>query len=183
MIYKIIYYVIGLLITLILLHVWKKELNIDNYDNVDNPHNDWDSNAQAYAAWSLGWPIIIIFFLCLISWRTILYLSKWIQTRIEEPTTVFKKRFKVGDLTIKFVLRHYWEKPDPKNIWSSKFEFRTKELGLFYNKSMAIGTKKKGIEAFDKSNLVPSYMFGITLIYVKFWITIDRKVLSLKLES
>ena len=116
-------------------------------------------------------------------WKGIMLLSKWIQIIIEEPTKVIIKRLKIGDLTIKFVLRHYWEKGDPTNIWITKYNFRKKELGFWYDKNMAVGTTKKGKEMFSDSNLYPSYMFGVNLIYVKFWFTIDRKVLSINLDK
>ena len=92
-------------------------------------------------------------------------------------------RKKIGDLNISFVLRHYWENPDPNNIWIRKYDFRRKELGFWYDKNMCVGTTKKGREAFSESNLYPSYMFGVNLLYIKFWITVDRKVLHMKLED
>jgi hypothetical protein len=181
----LIIYVIGFLITLFSLHKWKKELDIDNFDNHDDDeyYDDWDSNAQAYAVWSLGWPIVLAFLVGHILWKAILTLSKWIQTRVDEPTHVFIKRLTLDDLTIKFVLRHYWENPDSNNIWTTKYDFRRKELGLWYDKRMAVGTTKKGKEAFSESNLYPSYMFGVNLLYIKFWITVDRKVLHIKLDK
>lgn len=178
----LIMYPIGFLITLFALHKWKKELDIDNYDNQTDWYGDWTSNAQAYAAWSLAWPIVIAFFICVMLWKGIMLLSKWIQIIIEEPTEVFIKRLSIGDLHVKFVLRHYWENPDPNNLWIRRYDFRRKELGFWYDKNMAVGTTKKGKEAFSDSNLYPSYMFGVNLIYVKFWITIDRKVLHIKLN-
>jgi hypothetical protein len=185
MIHFIVTYAIGVVITLFVLHKWKKELNIDDYDNHDDNDwgDDWDSNAQAYAFWSLGWPIVLAFFVGAMLWKAIFGLSKWIQARIDKPTQVFIKSFTLGDLTIKFVLRHYWEKPDPNNIWTRKYDFRRKELGFWYDKRMAVGTTKKGIEAFKKSNLYPSYMFGVNFLYIKFWITVDRKVLHINLEK
>lgn len=183
MIHNIVIYVIGFIITLFILHKWNKELDIDNYDNSDNEHGDWNSNAQAYAAWSLAWPFVILFISCVSAWKGSLMLSKWIQDRINEPTQVFIKRLKIGDLTVKFVLRHYWENTDPDNIWIRRYDFRRKELGFWYDKNMAVGTSKKGKEAFHSSNLVPSYMFGVNLLYVKFWITIDRKVLHINLDK
>ena len=186
MIHFILIYAIGFIITLFVLHKWKKELNIDNYDNpiegYDYGHSEWSSNAQAYAAWSLAWPIVFAVFTCIMLWKGILTLSKWIQARIEEPTQVFIKRLKIGEINVKFVLRHYWENPDPENIWLRKFDFRRKEFGFWYDKNMCVGTTKKGKELFSDSNLYPSYMFGVNLIYVKFWITVDRKVLHIKID-
>ena len=187
MIHFILIYAIGFIITLFVLHKWKKELDIDNYDtpqdgSYDYGHSEWSSNAQAYAAWSLAWPIVFAFFTCTMLWKGIMGLSKWIQARIDEPTQVFIKRFKIGEINVKFVLRHYWENPDPENIWIRKFDFRRKEFGFWYDKNMCVGTTKKGKEMFSDSNLYPSYMFGVNLLYIKFWITIDRKVLHIKLD-
>lgn len=182
----LIIYPIGVLLTLFSLHKWKKELGIDVYDKSNESNlneTDWDSNAQAYAAWSLAWPVVIIFIICTITWKGVMVLSKWVQSIINEPTVVFIKRFRLGDLNIKFVLRHYWENLDPENIWSRKFDFRRKEIGFWYDKNMCVGTTKKGKEMFSESNLYPSYMFGVNLIYVKFWITIDRKVLHINLDE
>jgi len=51
-------YAIGFLISLFLLHVFKRELGFDNYDP---PHpeyyDDYDSNAHAYLTFSFIWPI------------------------------------------------------------------------------------------------------------------------------
>lgn len=186
MIHYLIIYVIGFIITLFSLHKWKKELDIDNYDDSSHANwveSDWDSNAEAYAVWSLTWPIVIALCICAMVWKSIVWISNFIQTIINEPTKVIIKRLKIGDLTIKFVLRHYWEKGDPTNIWITKYNFRRKELGFWYDKNMAVGTTKKGKEMFSDSNLYPSYMFGVNLIYVKFWFTIDRKVLSINLDK
>ena len=185
MTHYLIIYVIGFIITLFTLHKWKKELNIDNYDNSNESNwieTDWSSNAQAYAAWSLAWPVVIIFIICSMTWKGVMLLSKWMQARIEEPTQIFIKRLKIGEINVKFVLRHYWETPDPENIWIRKFDFRRKEFGFWYDKNMCVGTTKKGKEMFSDSNLYPSYMFGVNLIYIKFWITVDRKVLHIKLD-
>lgn len=184
MTHYLIIYPIGFVITLFALHKWKKELDIDNYDNKNDNDwgDDWGSNAQAYAVWSLGWPIVLAFFLGVMLWKAIMRFSKWIQAKVDEPTQVFIKRLTLGDLHVKFVLRHYWENPDPNNIWIRRYDFRRKELGFWYDKNMAVGTTKKGKEAFSESNLFPSYMFGVNLLYIKFWITVDRKVLHIKID-
>lgn len=178
----IIIYVIGVVISLFSLHKWKKELNIDNYDNQKDNHDDWDSNAQAYAAWSIGWPILIWLVGGIMLWKVLLILSKLIQDKVEKPMGPYIKRIKIGDLTVKFVFRHYWENEKDLPIWERRNNFRRKELGFWFQKSLAVGTKKKGKEAFSESNLVPSYMLGMNLIYAKCWITIDRNVLHIKID-
>jgi len=184
MILLILTYAIGFVITLFALHKWKKELDIDNYDNKsDNDwDDDWSSNAQAYAVWSLGWPVVLFLFGIVMLWKAILRFSKWIQTKIEEPTEVLIKRLTLGDLNISFVFRHYWEKSDPENLWLRRYDFRRKELGFWFDKNMCVGITKKGKEAFSDSNLYPSFMFGVNLVFIKFWITIDRKVLHIKID-
>jgi len=178
----ILIYVIGFSITLFILHKWKEELNIDNYDIPNDDYDNWNSNAEAYAVWSLAWPLIVILFSVIIIWKGILMFSKLMQNIIEKPREVLIKRLKIGDLTIKFVLRHYWENIDPENFLIRRFDFRRKELGFWFQKNMAVGTTKKGKEAFSESNLFPSYMFGVNLVYIKFWITVDRKVLHIKID-
>jgi hypothetical protein len=72
-------YVIGFLVTLILLHKFKKELGVDIYDP---PHegwyDDWNSNAQAYLAWSLGWPIFWVIGSLIFTWGLLMKLSNLI---------------------------------------------------------------------------------------------------------
>ena len=179
----LIIYVIGVMISLFSLHKWKKELDIDNYDSPKGYlYDDWDSNAQAYAAWSIGWPILIWLLGGIMAWKGILILSKWIQAKLEKPMGSYIKRIKIGDLTVKFVLRHYWENEKDLPIWERRNNFRRKELGFWFQKSLAVSNKKKGKEAFHESNLVPSYMLGVNLIYAKFWITIDRNVLHFEIK-
>lgn len=178
----IIIYVIGFIISLFSLHKWKKELGVDVYDNSQNEADDWSSNAQAYLAWSIGWPILIWLFSGIMIWKGLLLLSNSIQYIVEKPLGPYIKRLNIGDLTIKFVFRHYWENEKDLPIWERRNNFRRKELGFWFQKSLAVGTKKKGKEAFSESNLVPSYMLGMNLIYAKCWITIDRNVLHIKID-
>jgi hypothetical protein len=51
-------YIIVAFISLLIMHRFKKQLDIDSYDPPhDEWHDDWDSNAQAYVWFSLMWPI------------------------------------------------------------------------------------------------------------------------------
>lgn len=63
-------------------------------------------------------------------------------------------------IKITLVLRHYWEK---KGRWVKNDEFKEKDFGIFYRK--------------EKSSLkfLSSYVFGIQLGWVKFWIGITWK--------
>ena len=58
MINLILIYVAGFFLSIILLSAFgKSKMNID-YDNVEEKWpDDWDSNAEAFVAWSLMWPI------------------------------------------------------------------------------------------------------------------------------
>jgi hypothetical protein len=80
------------------------------------------------------------------------------------------KSINIKKLHIKFVLRHHWERGE--DLWRSKMEFKKKELGLFYRRSMCVGYEKHR----------PSYMFGINLIWVKMWMTVDYKVMHFKID-
>ena len=51
----------GFFLSMILLSAFgKSKFNID-YDNIDDRWpDDWDSNAEAYTAWSLAWPALFL---------------------------------------------------------------------------------------------------------------------------
>lgn len=83
------------------------------------------------------------------------------------------KKIKMGHLRITWVLRHQWEELTPETFLMK----RQRQLGIFFNKNRAVGTRKKGRAMFDGDNLSLSYMFGLNLIWAKTWITIDWKVL------
>lgn len=61
MIIAILIYAAGFLLTLTFLSAFgKSKMNID-YDNVEEKWpDDWDSNAEAFVAWSIMWPIALI---------------------------------------------------------------------------------------------------------------------------
>jgi hypothetical protein len=83
------------------------------------------------------------------------------------------KKIKIGHLRITWVIRHQWEKNEPETFLMRS----TRELGLFFRKSMAVGTRKRGRAMFDGDNLSPSYMFGLKLIWAKTWISVDWRVM------
>lgn len=68
-------YLVMFFITLISLHIWKDKLDINNYDEPKTEWEDWDSNAQAFAAWSLGWPIIWIALMAMLFWKGVVLIS------------------------------------------------------------------------------------------------------------
>ena len=67
-------YLVMFFITLISLHKWKNELDINSYDG-PNEYGDWNSNAQAYAAWSLGWPFVWIAVIAVLTWKAVVLIS------------------------------------------------------------------------------------------------------------
>lgn len=80
------------------------------------------------------------------------------------------KTFKVtlGPLSIKGVLRHKWDSPNEKYV--SDLEYKTKQLGVYFRRSLAVGSLKRGKFAINKNNLYPYYVIGLHLIYVKCWL-------------
>jgi hypothetical protein len=88
------------------------------------------------------------------------------------------KSIKIGNLSIKGVFRHKWEDPN-EHRWEKR-EWKRKEIGIFFQKHLCVGTDKKGKEMFSCDNLKPTYMFGVRFIWFKMWIEISWKVLHLK---
>jgi hypothetical protein len=88
------------------------------------------------------------------------------------------KSIKIGNLTIKGVFRHQWEEPN-EHRWEKR-EWKRKEIGIFFQKHLCVGTDKKGKEMFSCDNLKPSYMVGVQFIWFKMWIEVSWKVLHLK---
>ena len=79
-------------------------------------------------------------------------------------------KFRLGQLTVKFVFRHKWDTPGNDNV--ADVEYRTKYFGLFFKKQLAFISKKKNRWLFNNSNLLPIHTFGVNLIYAKAWIEI-----------
>ena len=86
------------------------------------------------------------------------------------------KAIKIGHLRITLVLRHQWEKEEPETFLMRS----TRQLGLFFRKDRAVGTRKRGRAMFDRDNLSPSYMLGLNLIWAKTWVCVDWRVLHLE---
>lgn len=70
-------YVLGFFISLWAFHTFKNELDINHYDP---PHpedyDDYDSNASAYVAFSLMWPIFWTITILGLIWDGLLFISK-----------------------------------------------------------------------------------------------------------
>ena len=88
---------------------------------------------------------------------------------------------KIRNVGIKFVFRHYWEKKD--RTWMIQTEWNEKRVGFFWRKNLAVGSRIKGKGAFKHENLVPCYLFGIELGWMKGWVEFEfGKVLSFKVD-
>jgi hypothetical protein len=80
-------YVVGYVVTLIGLHRFKKILDIVDYDGPhdgyeDHSYDDWNSNAEAYAAWSFAWPLCWVILIICGVWYLARTFSSWLQNRV-----------------------------------------------------------------------------------------------------
>lgn len=72
-------YVLGFVVSLMLMHKYKKKLGIDNYDPPhESCYDDWDSNAEAYLWFSLGWPLWWFMYLLKFIYDKLIKFSKYI---------------------------------------------------------------------------------------------------------
>ena len=53
----VILYVLGFILSLFALRLFGKRMGFDYDPPHDGYHDDWDSNASAYTAFSVGWPL------------------------------------------------------------------------------------------------------------------------------
>jgi hypothetical protein len=75
-------YPLGYMLTLILLHTFKRRLGIDVYDEPQAGYeDDWHSNSEAYAAWSFAWPLLWIIFVVNLVWVSVCLLSAWLDDK------------------------------------------------------------------------------------------------------
>lgn len=78
-------YVIGFIISLIALFIFKKELDVDDYDPPhSSDYDDYDSNASAYVGFSIAWPLFWAF--TLIGWLygLLIKFSKYIDKKTKK---------------------------------------------------------------------------------------------------
>lgn len=78
----LIIYVIGLFVSLYSIHRWKDELEVNNYDTDENKYGDWESNAEAFMAFSIAWPLFWGMQLLIFIYRLLLKLSIIIEKEI-----------------------------------------------------------------------------------------------------
>ena len=72
-------YPIGFLLTLTFFKYFGVKIGFDYTRNANDIdwYDDWDSNEQAFTAFSLFWPIIIPMLLVMGIWKTIFTFGKW----------------------------------------------------------------------------------------------------------
>jgi hypothetical protein len=72
-------YIIGYFASLWAMHTFKKELDIDHYDNTDPKDlwpDDYESNAQAYTTMSFAWPLFWLMMILKLTWNGLMFISK-----------------------------------------------------------------------------------------------------------
>jgi hypothetical protein len=76
-------YIIGFLLTLTFFKYFGVKIGFDYTRNANDIdwYDDWDSNEQAFTAFSLFWPIIIPMLLVMGIWKTIFTFGKWFLTK------------------------------------------------------------------------------------------------------
>lgn len=80
-------YTVGFFTSLWVMHKYKKQLDIDHYDPPHGDYyDDYKSNAEAYATFSLMWPIFLIISLFVGSFKSMVYLSKIFENKINGNT-------------------------------------------------------------------------------------------------
>jgi hypothetical protein len=72
------------------------------------------------------------------------------------------KKFKIGNLNVKLHFNHYWN-----DAIDRIHTFRTHHFGVYYRKTISIGSGKSGRKMFDDDNHVTTRIFGIELGWVK----------------
>lgn len=91
LLFYIIIYAIGYVVSLVLMHKYKKELDIDSYDP---PHpqdyDDWSSNAVAYAVISLTWFVFWFFQLVFFIYENLVKLSINIEIMVKQYNIIEK---------------------------------------------------------------------------------------------
>ncbi len=98
------------------------------------------------------------------------------------------KSLKLGHLRVSMVIRHKWESyrnseystrlMDDITLWHRRYQ-----LGIWFKKDMAVGTRKKGKAMFSSSNLSPSWYIGFDLIWIKVWFNFSWRVLTFKIDD
>lgn len=69
-------YTIGYFASLWAMHTYKKQLDIDYYDNTDPWPDDYESNAEAYTTMSFAWPFFWFAMSLKLVWKGLMFISK-----------------------------------------------------------------------------------------------------------
>ena len=79
-------YLVGVVTSLFALHKWKEELDVDHYDDTDDIYlyDDWESNAQAFTAFSIMWPVFWGVKFIVLSWDLLVRLSGLIENKLNK---------------------------------------------------------------------------------------------------
>lgn len=79
------FYLLGSIASLSILHKYKGKMDLPNYDNdFSKDYDDWDSNAQAFSAFSLMWPVFWGVHLLKWSWDLLVYISGLIENKVNK---------------------------------------------------------------------------------------------------
>jgi len=72
-------YVIGFFVSLIVWSIFGKKYWVDyNQEKTYANYDDWSSNAEAYTAFSLGWPITAAVAILRLTWGGLVKLSQYL---------------------------------------------------------------------------------------------------------
>lgn len=94
------------------------------------------------------------------------------------------EKFKLGNLNIKFVVRHYWDsKRKDKMQRLTDFTFKFFRIGFFFKKSKLVGRKDYKNPNKWHENLVNSYMVGLNLIILSIWVEFNLGALTISLKE
>jgi hypothetical protein len=80
----LIIYVVGIVVSLYSIHKWKDSLKVNDYDSEENMYGDWESNAEAFMAFSIAWPLFWGFQLLIYLYNLLLKLSIIIEKEISK---------------------------------------------------------------------------------------------------
>lgn len=90
------------------------------------------------------------------------------------------KKIILSGWELSFVFRHRWEGSDPIDV----YEWNTLSLGIWYKRYKVIKKPNHGQAILgQRAKLVNQHMFGINLLWCKFWFTICHRPLVLKLDE
>lgn len=79
--------------------------------------------------------------------------------------------FKIKKINISFTFRHKWD--EPQKIYNHNFP--DYKIGLFFKCSQMVGKEAFNHKPSEWSkHMVNDYMFGINLLVIMFWLTINR---------